>query len=66
VPHAQQVDWNKWVDEDDDDAGSAKDDFDLGNLQNFTNFDVGAAADGQGGAYADSDSDDDLPELEEK
>lgn len=74
-----QVDWNKWVDEDEEEEGGKKDDFDLSDLQNFQNFGGGAFGGGLGGGLSgignveaveddgdDSDDDDDMPPLEEE
>lgn len=48
-----QVDWDKWVDEDEeDDAAPAKNDFDMGDLQNFSNFGGGDFGAGLGGGLS--------------
>ena len=70
VPNVK-VDWGKWVDEDEDES---KPQYDMGDLQNLSNFDLGGAgAAGLGGASAsamgagadEEDSDDEgLPDLE--
>ncbi|CAK0742899.1 hypothetical protein CVIRNUC_001428 [Coccomyxa viridis] len=70
------VDWDKWVDEDEQDEADPKKDFDLGDLQNFSNFGGGDFGAGLGGGMSgignveavgddDDDSDDeDMPPLE--
>lgn len=75
---AMQVDWNKWVDEDEEEEGGGKEDFDLSALQNLQNFGGGAFGGNMGGGLSgmgnleavdddedDSDDDDDMPPLEE-
>ncbi len=56
-----QVDWDKWVDEDEEDEVETQD-FDISNLQNLSKLGGGAEVSMEGD---DSDSDDsDLPGLE--
>ncbi|XP_051132189.1 uncharacterized protein OsI_027940-like [Andrographis paniculata] len=65
-PHYLKVDWDKWVDEDDDTGGPA--DFDLGGMD-FSKFgDMGGMGDdAMGEDFDDSDDEDVKPqELEEK
>ena len=74
---AVQVDWDKWVDEDEEEEGApGKADFDLSDLQNMQNFGGGAFGGGLGGGFEgmgnveavqddEEDSDDDMPPLEE-
>jgi hypothetical protein len=65
------VDWDKWVDEDDEEEGAADptSQFDLSNLSDFSNFEEGGAGAGAlaggttPGDHSDSD-DEDLPDLE--
>ncbi|PRW61524.1 HSP20-like chaperone [Chlorella sorokiniana] len=71
-----KVDWDKWVDEDEEEEGEDKmGGFDLSQLQNFANFGGGPGGmDFSGGDLSDdeeegkgekaAESDDDLPELE--
>ena len=47
-----QVDWDKWVDEDEQDEADPKKDFDLGDLQNFSNFGGGDFGAGLGGGMS--------------
>lgn len=64
-----KVDWSRWVDEDEEDEKKA--DFDLGDLQKYSNFDLGGAGagaaglNGAGAGLDEEDSDDEeLPDLE--
>ncbi|KAI7842815.1 hypothetical protein COHA_003561 [Chlorella ohadii] len=70
-----KVDWDKWVDEDEEEEGDDKmGGFDLSQLQNFANFAGGPGGmDFSGGDLSDeeeegkgdkAESDDDLPDLE--
>ncbi|KAL4423659.1 hypothetical protein ABPG75_000960 [Micractinium tetrahymenae] len=70
-----KVDWDKWVDEDEEDeAQDPMGGFDLSALQNFQNFGAGGMGgmdmggelsdDEEGGGEKAEDSDDDLPDLE--
>lgn len=48
-----QVDWDKWVDEDEEDeAPDPKKDFDMSDLQNFSNFGGGDFGAGLGGGMS--------------
>ncbi|KAL3677515.1 hypothetical protein R1sor_027463 [Riccia sorocarpa] len=52
-----KVDWNKWVDEDEEKDAPSLENFDLGGMDDLSKFDMGG----------EQDSDDeDLPELENK
>lgn len=46
------MDWDKWVDEDEQDEADPKKDFDLGDLQNFSNFGGGDFGAGLGGGMS--------------
>ncbi|KAL2485764.1 HSP20-like chaperones superfamily protein [Abeliophyllum distichum] len=66
VPHYVKVDWDKWVDEDDDDTGPA--DFDMGGMD-FSKFgDMGGLGDdAMGDDLEDSDDEElDVEKPEEK
>ncbi|CAM6102794.1 unnamed protein product [Calypogeia fissa] len=61
TPPYIKVDWNKWVDEDEEKDAPSLDNFDLGGMDDLSKFDMGG----------DGDSDDEgkmlyLPELESK
>ncbi|RXI02585.1 hypothetical protein DVH24_002663 [Malus domestica] len=58
TPHYVKVDWDKWVDEDDDTAGSGLGDMDLGGMD-FSKF-GGMGGDDMGGMGDFDDSDEDL------
>lgn len=63
-----KVDWDKWVDEDEEDEAADKDmGFDMSQFQNFSNFGDMGGMSGDFGAVEEDDSDDDddgqLPEL---
>eukprot|EP00244_Chara_vulgaris_P013938 TRINITY_DN836_c1_g1_i1.p1 TRINITY_DN836_c1_g1~~TRINITY_DN836_c1_g1_i1.p1 ORF type:complete len:154 (+),score=44.30 TRINITY_DN836_c1_g1_i1:218-679(+) len=58
APPFLKVDWNKWADEDEEQESSNYDKFDLGAMEDFSKFG------GAGNEEADSDDDDELPELE--
>uniref|UniRef100_A0A061RCP2 Hsp20-like chaperone n=1 Tax=Tetraselmis sp. GSL018 TaxID=582737 RepID=A0A061RCP2_9CHLO len=64
-PHIK-VDWNKWVDEDEEDEADKDGGFDLSAMQNFANFGGGdMGMDDLDDAGDDEDSDDEnLPDLE--
>ena len=47
-----QVDWDKWVDEDEQDEADPKKDFDMSDLQNFSNFGGGDFGAGLGGGMS--------------
>eukprot|EP00246_Nothoceros_aenigmaticus_P003323 TRINITY_DN143_c0_g2_i1.p2 TRINITY_DN143_c0_g2~~TRINITY_DN143_c0_g2_i1.p2 ORF type:complete len:158 (+),score=40.49 TRINITY_DN143_c0_g2_i1:207-680(+) len=57
TPPYVKVDWNKWVDEDEEKDAPKLDNFDLGGMDDFSDLNVG-------GHEPDSDDDEDLPELE--
>ncbi|KAK9726298.1 hypothetical protein RND81_05G204500 [Saponaria officinalis] len=59
-PHYVKVDWDKWVDEDDDTGGAA--DLDLGGMD-FSKFGDMAGMDGPDEFEDDSDDDENEPEL---
>jgi len=58
VPHVK-TDFNKWVDEDEEDEMDRDNAFDLSKLENMSNYEDDAFLDGP-----DSDDEDDLPDLE--
>ncbi|XP_068337694.1 uncharacterized protein OsI_027940 isoform X2 [Pyrus communis] len=66
TPHYVKVDWDKWVDEDDDTAGSGPGDMDLGGMD-FSKF-GGMGGDDMGGMgdFDDSDEDPDLSKAEDE
>ncbi|KAM0998448.1 hypothetical protein ACFX2I_008186 [Malus domestica] len=69
TPHYVKVDWDKWVDEDDDTAGSGPGDMDLGGMD-FSKFGGmgGMGGDDMGGMgdFDDSDEDLDLSKAEDE
>eukprot|EP00249_Psilotum_nudum_P010814 c22782_g1_i1 orf=739-1179(-) len=42
-PPYLKVDWNKWVDEDEETEGTKRDNFDLGGMNDFSNFNTDEA-----------------------
>ncbi|KAL3849765.1 hypothetical protein ACJIZ3_011647 [Penstemon smallii] len=66
TPHYVKVDWDKWVDEDDDTGAGGPADLDLGGMD-FSKFgDMGGLGDdATGGEFEDSD-DEEVKEPEEK
>ncbi|OAY61808.1 uncharacterized protein OsI_027940 [Manihot esculenta] len=58
-PHYLKVDWDKWVDEDEDDGGLANN-FDLGGMDfsNFGNMGMGGMGDDAMGEFDESDDED--------
>ncbi|XP_024528614.1 uncharacterized protein OsI_027940 isoform X6 [Selaginella moellendorffii] len=62
APPYLKVDWNKWVDEDEENevgGGGGAEDFELGGLGDLSNFDMG-------GNEADSDDEETLPDASKK
>ena len=49
---ASQVDWDKWVDEDEEDEAAPNKDFDMSDLQNFSNLGGGSFGAGLGGGMS--------------
>ena len=49
---APQVDWDKWVDEDEEDEAAPNKDFDMSDLQNFSNLGGGSFGAGLGGGMS--------------
>ncbi len=47
-----QVDWDKWVDEDEEDEAGPNKDFDMSDLQNFSNLGGGDFGAGLGGGMS--------------
>ena len=47
-----QVDWDKWVDEDEEDGAGPGKDFDMSELQNLSNFGGGNFGGGLGGGLS--------------
>ncbi|CAL5219392.1 g1216 [Coccomyxa viridis] len=70
------VDWDKWVDEDEEDEAAPNKDFDMSDLQNFSNLGGGSFGAGLGGGMSgignveaveddeDDSDDEDMPPLE--
>ncbi|KAH7405555.1 hypothetical protein KP509_15G075800 [Ceratopteris richardii] len=64
-PPYLKADWDKWVDEDEENDGPSNkfDNFDLGSMSDFSDLNMGGAGMSGLDAGDESDSDDEVPEL---